>query len=266
LNYSDEMNRAYQYAYAKNITTMDSIDKADMWWPLTRIAMAKMLSWYAINELWMKPDTTRQTVFSDVSDELDAQYNSWVILAYQLWIMWINMPDERFRPFDYVPRAEFVTALWRMKYWIKDWEDVYFSTHMNLLEDLWIISNTNPDMIELRWYVMIMLMRTAMNQNVWENIDSIWDDVVQNYFNQPYEKWDWYSKIWDLQDMLIYYWYYAWKKNYRYDKNTIEAVYRFQIDMWILDKNDINNPARWWMWPETRNALNKKWAEYNVVE
>ena len=26
------------------------------------------------------------------------------------------MPDERFRPFDYVPRAEFVTALSRMKY------------------------------------------------------------------------------------------------------------------------------------------------------
>ena len=66
--------------------------------------------------------------------------------------------------------------------------------------------------------------------------------------------------------MLIYYWYYAWKKNYKYDKNTIEAVYRFQIDMWILDKDDINNPARWWMWPETRDVLNKKWAEYQMIK
>jgi hypothetical protein len=45
------MQRAYEFAYKHGITTMDSIEKADMEGPLTRIAMAKMLSYYAINVL-----------------------------------------------------------------------------------------------------------------------------------------------------------------------------------------------------------------------
>jgi len=162
-NYSDEMNEAYQYAYSRKITTMDTIDKADMWWNLTRIAMAKMLSQYAINELWLKPDKTRQNKFADVSGSLDSQYNNWVTLAYQLWFMWINMPNNKFRPFDNVTRAEFVTALSRMKYWTSDWEYAwtpqFYKNHMDLLAKLWVITNTDPAMLELRWYVMIMLMR-----------------------------------------------------------------------------------------------------------
>ena len=162
-DYSDEMNEAYQYAFQNKITTMDSIEKAYMEWNLTRIAMAKMLSQYAINVLWKTPDTTRYNKFADVSDALDAEYDSWVTLAYQLWIMWINMPNNRFRPDDYVPRSEFVTALSRMKYNTSDWEYAwtpeFYKNHMGLLSRLWIITNTNPTMLELRWYVMIMLMR-----------------------------------------------------------------------------------------------------------
>ena len=75
--------------------------------------------------------------------------------------MWINMPDNKFRPFDLVTRAEFVTALSRLLYNIEDWEILYYSTHMELLNKLWIIAVTDPDMEELRWYVMLMLMRSA---------------------------------------------------------------------------------------------------------
>ena len=157
--YSDEMNQAYQYAYYYGITTKESIKSADVDWKLTRVAMAKMLSQYAINVLWMKPDNTVTKKFSDVSNKLDADYDNWVTLAYQLWIMWINMPDNKFRPNDSVTRAEFVTALSRMKYWTKDGRDVYYSTHMNLLKDLWVITVTDPTLNETRWYVMLMLMR-----------------------------------------------------------------------------------------------------------
>ena len=159
--YSDEMNQAYQYAYYYGITTKWSIKEADVNWKLTRIAMAKMLSQYAMNVMWLTPDNTVTKKFSDVSNKLDKDYDNWVTLAYQLWIMWINMPDNKFRPNDTVTRAEFVTALSRMKYWTKDGKDVYYSTHMNLLKDLWVITVTNPAMKELRWYVMIMLMRSA---------------------------------------------------------------------------------------------------------
>ena len=127
--------------------------------------MAKMLSQYAINVLWMKPDTNRNNTFKDVSDKLDWEYDDWVTLAYQLWIMWINMPDNEFRPNDLVPRAEFVTALSRLLYKTPDWifEETprYYVPHMEKLIYEWIINNSDPKMLELRWYVMLMLMRSA---------------------------------------------------------------------------------------------------------
>ncbi len=155
-----ELKTAYERAYENWITTMDTIQNADLNGNLTRIAMAKMLSQYAINVLWMTPDETRINKFNDVNENLDSEYNSWVSLAYQLWIMWINMPDERFRPFDLVPRSEFVTALSRMKYRTPDGKDLYYSTHMELLNKLWIVKVMDPTMLELRGYVMLMLMRS----------------------------------------------------------------------------------------------------------
>ena len=134
-------------------------------WNLTRIAMAKMLSQYAINILWMKPDVSRVNRFNDISDELDWEYGGWVTLAYQLWIMWINMPNNKFRPFDLVPRAEFITALSRLLYhtieWEHEWTSEYYVPHINKLKDEKIITNIDPWMLEVRWYVMIMLMRAA---------------------------------------------------------------------------------------------------------
>ena len=97
-----------------------------------------------------------------MSAELDAQYNNGVTLAYQLWIMWIWI--EEFRPFDLVTRAEFVTALSRLLFWLADWEWLYYETHMQKLLDEKIITVADPDMKELRGYVMIMLMRSAENE------------------------------------------------------------------------------------------------------
>ena len=159
--YSDEFQQAYEFAYKHGITTMPTIEQANMEGPLTRIAMAKMLSYYAINVLWLKPDETRVNKFNDVSDQMDAEYNNAVSLAYQLWIMWINMPKNNFRPNDLVTRAEFATALSRMLYKIADWKDKYYSTHLAKLMEEKIITNDNPNLQELRGYVMIMLMRSA---------------------------------------------------------------------------------------------------------
>jgi hypothetical protein len=49
----------------------------------------------------------------------------------------------------------------RLKYNTDDGKDVYYSTHINLLNQLWIISNTDHSLKELRWYVMLMLMRSS---------------------------------------------------------------------------------------------------------
>ena len=158
--YSEEFQEAYEFAKENGITTMDSIEKANMNWPLTRIAMAKMLSYYAINVLWQTPDETRINKFNDITDKLDADYDNGVTLAYQLWIMWINMPNNNFRPNDLVTRAEFATALSRMLYSTPD-GNPYYVPHIQKLKTEWIITNDDYKMKELRWYVMIMLMRSA---------------------------------------------------------------------------------------------------------
>ena len=164
-SYSPEFQQAYKFAHENWITTKDTIQSAQMNGKLTRIAMAKMLSQYAINVLWQTPDTSKTIKFKDVSNKKDADYDNWVTLAYQLWIMWQNMPWNKFRPNDEVSRAEFATALSRLLYQTTDWKykstKEYYIPHMAKLYNEWIISNTDPSMSERRWYVMIMLMRSA---------------------------------------------------------------------------------------------------------
>jgi hypothetical protein len=132
--------------------------------------------------------------------------------------VWID----NFRPYDTVTRAEFATAIWRLLYNIKDWEDAYYSTHIKTLNNLWIIRNANPDLKELRWYVMVMLMRSAMDWDdpsyrVYETTPNfIWIVVDPNFYDDtsivfvynpntswlPINKWVeiksvWYNR-WDL--------------------------------------------------------------------
>jgi hypothetical protein len=138
--------------------------EADMFGPLDRISMAKMLSQYAINVLWKTPDTSIEVpTFPDVTPELNEEFWNAVTLAYQLWIMWINIDE--FRPFDLVPRSEFGTALSRMLYQTSDWEyektEEYYTLHFEKLKEEWIMTMLDPNIEELRWYVMIMLMRSA---------------------------------------------------------------------------------------------------------
>ena len=109
------------------------------------------------------PDTSRTMKFRDVSSRLDKKYDNAVTKAYQLGIMWINMEGNRFRPYDKVPRAEFVTVLSRMMYEISDGEGEYqfYEPHMAKLYNEWIINNVDPRMKEDIWNIMIMLNRVS---------------------------------------------------------------------------------------------------------
>ena len=158
------MNNAFKFANQFGITTRNSIDKANMWWDLTRIAMAKMLSKYAIEVLWKTPDSKKSIQFEDVDSGMDRNYDNGVTLAYQLWIMWVGIKN--FRPNDTVTRAEFATALSRLLYGTKDSTNFYYTSHINKLYEKWIIEKKDPNLKELRWYVMLMLMRSAMKNDV----------------------------------------------------------------------------------------------------
>ena len=178
--YSQEFKDAYEFASKNKITTMDSIDLANMEWWLNRISMAKMLSNYATNVLGKEPADVIVPEFSDVSEKLNEEYENAVDLAYQLWIMGIWV--DKFRPYDPVTRAEFATALSRMLYGLADWLDKYYTTHMEKLKEEWIISNTDPSLNELRWYVMIMLMRSAKTKIVALK-EKLENKLVEDYQN-----------------------------------------------------------------------------------
>lgn len=161
--FSREMTNAYNFAHQFGITTQSSINNANMNWWLNRIAMAKMLAWYATEVLWFDYEIDWSCYFADISDSVAESYNDWACKAYYLWIMWKNMPNNNFRPFDSVTRAEFATALSRLLFNTPDWDDYYYTTHLEKLYNEWIISNTDPDLQEIRWYVMLMLMRAVSN-------------------------------------------------------------------------------------------------------
>lgn len=168
-SYTAEQQNAYSYAYNQKITTASYIEKANMDGQLTRIAMAKMISNFAINVLWLQLNTSINCSFSDVSSSLDSQYNYGVTQACQLWLMWIWSDwkkSDKFNPYEIVTRAQFATAFSRAlnksNWTIINNGNPYYSTHLQYLQSEWIIKNVSqpsPSTVERRWNVMIMMMR-----------------------------------------------------------------------------------------------------------
>ncbi|HRX63959.1 MAG TPA: hypothetical protein P5060_02545 [Candidatus Absconditabacterales bacterium] len=158
-SYSDELEGAYDYAYDNGITTMDSIDNADMYGSLTRIAMAKMMSNFAMDVLGSEPDTDMECTFPDVSETLDAQYDNGVTNACQLGLMGVGV--DNFDPYGIVDRAQFGTVLSRALYGdMYNGADPYYADHLEALQDAGIMNNiSNPMAPEVRGYVMLMMQR-----------------------------------------------------------------------------------------------------------
>ena len=158
-SYSSELQQAYNWAYQNKITTQDSIEKANMKWNITREEMAKMITNYAINILWKTPDTTKPCYFID--SNINPDLVEFVTKSCQLWLMgqWVTS----FRPKDNVTRAEFWTTLSRVLRWDKnEWWSTYYQNHLKALKAEWIMNNiSSPMNKEIRWYVMLMLMRSV---------------------------------------------------------------------------------------------------------
>lgn len=157
-----EMHIAYKFAFQYGITTKPTIQEAEMLHPLTRITMAKMLSYYAINILWVEPDTTKEIHFSDVTDEMEEDYDHAITLAYQLWIMGIN--TSTFNSLHTVLRADLATVMSRTLYHTPDGISRYYEPHIQRLHEEKIIKDLNPWLIELKGFAMIMLMRDALGR------------------------------------------------------------------------------------------------------
>jgi hypothetical protein len=130
-----------------------------MYGNLTRVAMAKMVANYVLDLGLQELDTDKECNFPDVSASLDEAYDNGVTKACQLGLMGVGI--EKFNPNGIVTRAEFGTvlsrALWGDEY---NGADPYYKDHLQALKDEGIMNIIdNPNMKEVRGYVMLMMMR-----------------------------------------------------------------------------------------------------------
>ena len=158
-DFSIELQKAYIFAYMNQITTMPTIDKADLHGNLTRIAMAKMVANYVLSLNLQKPDLDKKCEFSDISRDLNKDYDNGVTKACQLGLMGVWIKE--FNPNGIVSRAEFGTVLSRALRWAKyNNDNIYYEKHLEALKKDWIMTKIeNPKAQELRGRVMLMLMR-----------------------------------------------------------------------------------------------------------
>lgn len=170
--YSEELNDAYVYAYQHWITTMETVQKADMDWFLLRKHLAKMISEFSIGVIWLEPNNDKICDFTDMADESE-EMQYYAKLSCKLWLMWMHSDwvtvKETFDPNEYVDRAQFWTTLSRMLWWTRyanDDGNLYYVKHLNALYSNGIMNKIDwdwPYSIELRWRVMLMLMRIDQN-------------------------------------------------------------------------------------------------------
>jgi hypothetical protein len=167
-SYSQELQDAYNWAHEKGITTMSTIDNANMYGAITRAEMAKMLSVYDMEVLGETPDEAASCTFVDI-DSVKGDLHEFIITSCQLGIMGQNMPGNKFRPYDNISRAEFGTALSRVL-WGDKYEGgtPYYANHLNALKAAAIMNQIADaeSTKEIRGYVMLMLMRSEGNDAV----------------------------------------------------------------------------------------------------
>lgn len=160
-SYGAELQGAYEYAFSKGITTMTSIDNANMYGELTRGQLAKMIANWAEQEKGVKADETQVCSFTD-ANRAEGDLATYVKKACQMGLM--GQGITAFRPNDKVTRGEFGTtlsrALWGNKF--DTTETPFYKNHLVALQDAGIMKQiSTPNQMEIRGYVMLMLQRST---------------------------------------------------------------------------------------------------------
>ena len=165
--YTPEINSWYLWAYQYGITTMSTIQQANIEGKLTRKDMAKMISSFALNVLNKEASTGDNCLFSDI-DTLSREAQSYIIVSCKLGLMGYDSNGKTvkkiFNPLAEVDRAQFGTILSRLLRGNLNNQTgtAYYQKHLEALKVNGIMTKTsNPTMKELRWNVFLMLQRTV---------------------------------------------------------------------------------------------------------
>lgn len=165
--YEAEWNSAYLFARSYGITTMPTIQQADMMRKLTRAELAKMMSVFTKNFTDRKAVENKAgcDMFADKA-QVNAELQGFMKTACELEIMGLHSdgktPLKNFMPNKFVSRAELVTVLSRVLYgnqYDNNTTNAWWTNHMDKLHTDGVIKNTTPTLEELRGYVFLMLYR-----------------------------------------------------------------------------------------------------------
>ena len=169
----DEVENAYRWAYAHEVTTMPTLQKANPDGVVKRGHMAKMVVNFVVNVMWKEEpkEIPAQCSRWDEAKDRESQEIKWYAeKACALWIMWINV--KTFAPNRVVTRAEFGTVLSRILRWNKydvekaSRENPYYKKHLEALKAEWIMTQIeNPTKREeKRKWVRVMLSRVGIEK------------------------------------------------------------------------------------------------------
>ncbi len=160
-----ELEQAYTYAKDLWIINNVSYQQTNILWMVTRGQLAKMISEFSTKVLKKKIDTTKKCDFKDIENQTE-ESKKYIKTACQLGIMGIDanwIPLENFYPEKIITRAVFGTTLSRILRWKKNdtTNKTRYQKHLQELQKRWIMKDIKkPENRELKWYVILMLMRT----------------------------------------------------------------------------------------------------------
>ncbi len=253
--FSQELNEAYLRAYSVGITTMPTIQRANMTWTLIRKHAAKMISEFAIKVLGKKPDTTRSCVFSDIA-ETSEEMKFYMKISCQLGLMGLNAdgtPNTFFTPDGQVTRAQFGTMLSRLLYGNLNngKPGQRYEAHLNALKAAGIMNKiTFPEMLEMRGRVMLMMMR--IDQPSWSS-ELSWDEVsFEGFIDDTLSTWSnyvaikWILSIYDVASIVVSHTDSSWPGKYtnyslqKFRPGDTTFVFYAYTDYASLTLKDIN--------------------------
>jgi hypothetical protein len=138
--------------------------------------MAKIISIFDISYFDSLPNKNKDcSAFSKSIEWYSQDMQNYMITSCQLERMWIHSttyePLQDFMPSKFVSRAEFWTVLSRILWW-RSYEagensKYYYVEHLNQLKEIWVLTNIDPNLVEYRSYVILMIYRAA--RMLWKN-------------------------------------------------------------------------------------------------
>ena len=136
--------------------------------------------------------------------------------------MWIDANGkslEYFNPSGKVTRAEFATVLSRVLFGSANNQkgDNYREKHIQALEEAGILTNTDPTIQELRWWILLMLYRSQNDKTDEETSDATADEEIasdESASDESEEESEWTGNmIWMPNPASVYCEEQWWKLN-----------------------------------------------------